>query len=350
MLLQKTLKTITTRIYAPSISSLNVTKFFFSRGYTRPYTIKRPCNDTLGSSARSSLSTITLNWKFMSVPHSSAVSACQISNVRNYSDFRSLQQHLKNHRGRSLRGEDWKSTALAIGGATLTFLLLPPLLLFVLNGALAYGVYRLIKSGLHHYYQLKRIQGVASSDHRVKSSSDLFSNRPPPRRRDSDMIGGGRGSLGGGLTDLVESLLMPFSSSVYVDRLYESAITQLLQNNQYREVLNRDLDSLSPEDVQFSKPYSISKVGVSTFDSFQGGYQENKVQIEFSGMTPTGEEVIVRATGSLTDGNHNNLSLQELTVYLPTIGRQLLIPISSSATTSSPPTSSIPEAEFRDIK
>ncbi|CAG8455340.1 13897_t:CDS:2 [Ambispora leptoticha] len=349
MLLQKACsKTIPTfiRLYNPNLLRLNV-KNFFSRGCIRPYTIKRTCNDTLGSSTDFSLSTTCIygashNRKFM-LPHSSSVVlASQISIVRNYSEFRSLRQQFKNHWGRSLNGEDWKSTALAIGGATLTFFLLPHLLTFVLNGALAYGVYRLIKSGLHHYYQLKRIQDVASGDRRLKSFSDLFSIRPATRR-DGDFIDGGRAGLGGGLTNLFESLFIPFSSSVHVDRLYELAITELLRNKQYRDILERDLGSLSPENVQFSKPYSISMAGVSAFDSLQGGYQENKVEIEFSGMTPIDEEVIVRATGFLTAGN---VSLGELIVYLPTIGRQSSISMSDASS----PNSSIPEAEFRDIK
>ncbi|KAG9286776.1 hypothetical protein G9A89_012326 [Geosiphon pyriformis] len=246
----------------------------------------------------------------------------------------------RNSRNLGFKGQDWKTTAIALAGGALTLILLPPLVGFAINVALAYGVYKLIKTGIQRYRDMIG-QPDLFPNNGLNSRDNLTPNRIFP------------------FSDFgIKNIFFPSTSSADIDKLFRFAIEKIQQmhrgTSRESEVLRFEFGD-NPEVVNYSKPHSISMSSVSGFNSQGGGYNQNNIRLKFIAKSPYGQtnHALVRVTGSIMkdQNREETVKLEEILIRWGATGNRISVVIPENQTEYSiDQEREIPEAEFRDIK
>lgn len=183
---------------------------------------------------------------------------------------------------------------VAFGGATLTFFIIKPTLFYIINGAIAFGTYKLLKRLLDYLFPAIDINGKQ------------FYNFNPTTK----------------LTKIQS-------------KLYSKSIEQIKKVN-----LNYNI-------IGFTSPHTISTKSVE-LNSTDSQQKYTLINIEYWAIDElNNKEAIVKVEGMLH--NHDDFEIKSIEMYWPNTGQFINVPTDLKQDRQSYQKPPIIEAEFRDI-
>ncbi|RIA97355.1 hypothetical protein C1645_814246 [Glomus cerebriforme] len=185
---------------------------------------------------------------------------------------------------------------VALGGAVLTFFIIKPTLSYIINGAIAFGTYKLLKRLLDHLFPTIDI-----------GRDQIFSFTPTAR-------------------------LTKFQS-----KLYSESIEQIKKTN-----LNYNI-------IGFTGPHSISSKSIRFGSIDTRGQQQNTIiNIEYWAIGESNnKEALVKVEGTLH--NHDDIVIKNIEMYWLNTGQIINIPIDLKQDWQGYQKPPIIDAEFRDV-